>query len=196
MRPKETYNYGVQHQQHQPLVIAPSSGNLKFRRSYAWFLFAIILLLAVLACLIWSKGYHSSALIFLVEIFGMTALLWWFKRQNKEKRVGETAVASPAILLDADGLVVLGSPAIGPILWEEIRGVRGSHFLGLPTIKLELDFWTVARRLGARNPWLWMAWVPGGIAINAVPFGGKGKLVAEQINAYRAALDTVADGNI
>lgn len=182
------YTRGVQQQQQEPLVIPPTGGSMKFRRGYTWVIFACIVVDALLTLAMWSNGHQEAAFFTLFQVFFMTGLLWWFKRQNKEQRVGDKVAPRPAILLDESGLTVLGSPQIGPIFWEEVGEVKAGSFLGFPIIKLELNYRAVRRRLGARGRLLWSAWVPGGIGLNAMPFGGKGDSAAEQINAYRARL--------
>jgi len=161
---------------------------MKFRRGYTWVIFVCIVVDAFLTLMMWASGHKETAFFTLFQVFFLTGLLWWFKRQNKEQRVGDKVAARPAILLNESGLTVLGSPEVGPIFWEEIGEIQAGSFLGFPVIKLELDYRTLRRRLGSRGWLLWSMWLPGGIGINAMPFGEKGDSAAEQINAYRARL--------
>jgi hypothetical protein len=178
----------MQQQRHAPLIIAPTTGNLRFRRGYIWFIFAVIGLLGLVACFAWSKGSTFISLLMLGEMFFMVGLLWWFKQQGKFRQLGDTAVPRPAYYLTEEGLSIMGSPTLGPIPWDEIRAVRDTTFLGVPILKVEGDYRRIRKRLGSKGRWLWMAWVPGGIGLNAVPFQKKGESLAAQINAFKESL--------
>jgi hypothetical protein len=185
----------MQQQQHAPLVIGPTPGNLRFRRGYSWVIFLSIGMLGLVASFAWSRGASPVAFLLLGEMFFMVGLLWWFKQQGKKRRLtaeGE-AVARPAYYLTEEGLTIVGSPTYGPIPWSEIRVIRDTHFLGIPVLKLEGDFGRIRRRLGKQGRFLCLAWMPGGIGLNAVPFQKKGISLAGQINAYRDSLAPLPD---
>ncbi len=192
------YNTAMQQQRHEPLIIAPTQSNLRFRRGYLWFLFFTIGLLGLVACFAWSRGSAPTAFLMLGEMFFMVGLLWWFKQQGKQRRLSETttAVARPAYFLTEEGLSIIGSPTLGPIPWDEIRAVRDSTFLGCPVLKIEGNYKRMRQRLGSKGRYLWLAWVPGGIGLNAMAFQQKDVSLAAQINAYRESLAPLADDPI
>jgi hypothetical protein len=184
-------NTAMQQQRHEPQIISPTPGNLRFRRGYAWFIFLAIALLGLMVCWLWSLQRTGIALLLLGELFFLVGLLWWFQQQGKRRRLGESATARPAYYLTEEGLSIIGSPTIGPIPWDEIQAVRDSSFLGVPILKVEGDFRRIRKRLGKQGLWLWLAWVPGGLALNALPFQQKGRSLAAEITAYRENLALV-----
>jgi hypothetical protein len=177
-----------QQQQHEPLIIAPSAKNLRFRRGYAWVLFLMIGVLGLIACMAWSQGSTFMAGMMLIEMFFLVALLWWFKQQGKYRRLGNEQVPRPAYYLTEEGLSVVGSPTIGPIPWDEIRTIRETQFLGFPILKIEGNYGRMRKRLGSKGRYLWLARVPGGIGLNSMAFQQQGTSLAAQINAYRESL--------
>ncbi|WP_309712692.1 hypothetical protein [Armatimonas sp.] len=185
----------MQRQQHEPLVIAPTVKNLRFRRGYAWVLFLMVGVLGLIACLAWSQGSIATAGLMLTEMFFMVGVLWWFKQQGKFWSVGDSnvAVPRPAYYLTEEGLSVVGSPTLGPIPWDEIRAIRETQFLGFPILKIEGDYGRIRRRLGSKGRFLWLARVPGGIGLNSMAFHQQGSSLATQINAYRESLAPLAN---
>lgn len=184
----------MQQQRHEPLIIAPAQGNLRFRRAYVWVLFALIGILGLIACLAWSQGSTTTAFIMLLEMFFLVAILWWMKQQGKQRRIGEDGVtAFPAYYLNEEGLSILGSPMIGPIPWDEITAIRETHFLGFPILKIEGNYGRMRRRLGSKGRWLWLTRVPGGIGLNCIAFQQQGISLAAQLNAYRESLAPLAN---
>lgn len=185
----------MQQQRHAPLVIAPTTGNLRFRRGYSWVLFLLIGFLGLTACIAWKQGVAVIAYTMLADMFLMVGLLWWFKQQGKKRPLGSAteAVARPAYYLSEEGLTIVGTPTFGPIPWSEIRALQDTHFLGIPILKIEGDFRRIRRGLGKRGRLLWLAWIPGGIGLNAVPFQQKGVSLAAQILAYRDSLAPLTD---
>ena len=182
-----------QRQQHEPLIIAPTVKNLRFRRGYAWVLFLMVGILGLIACLAWSHGSALTAGVMLAEMFLMVALLWWFKQQGKYRTLGNVQVPRPAYYLTEEGLSVVGSPTIGPIPWDEIRAIRETQFLGFPILKIEGDYGRIRRRMGNNGRFLWLARIPGGIGLNSMPFQQRGSSLATQINAYRESLAPLSD---
>jgi hypothetical protein len=185
----------MQQQRHAPLVIAPTTGNLRFRRRYSWVLFLMIGLLGLIACFAWQQGIAVVAYAMLADMFFVVGLLWWFKQQGKKRQLGSVAeaVARPAYYLSEEGLTIVGTPTFGPIPWSEIHSLQDSRFLGIPILKVEGDFRRLRQSLGKQGHLLWLAWIPGGIGLNAVPFQQKGISLAAQILAYRDSLAPLTD---